>query len=397
MPSIINATTTNGVVTSGDNSGALVLATNNNTTAVTIGTNQTATFAQTLNAPNTFGFKNRIINGAMVVNQRGGTVTSSSSGTYGVDRFTNFANGGGVFTAVQSSTVPTGQGFVNSNLLTVTTADSSIASSDFYSYAQAIEGYNIADLQWGTASAKTVTLSFWVNSSVTGLFAVALINSDGSRCYPATYTITTANTWQQITCTVAGDTGGTWGTTTGQGIVVRYDLGSGSVNNGTANTWNTAGSYAGCRTSSTVNWIATNGATFYITGVQLEVGSTATSFDYRPYTTELQLCQRYFWRSTQNGTNAGLGFAIGTGAATFSRAQIALPVQMRAVPTAVFSSVSVFNSATGVVNITLVDSYSTINLISVDGTASGTTSPSGGSLLVYLDGASAFASASAEL
>ena len=247
-----------------------------------------------LGTPQPYNFKNRIINGAMVVNQRGGTVTSASGGTYGVDRFAIYSNGGGVLTAVQSSTVPTGQGFVNSNLLTVTTADSSIASSDFYSYAQAIEGYNIADLQWGTASAKTITLSFWVNSSITGLFAVALINADGSRCYPATYTITSANTWQQITLTVAGDTGGTWGTTNGQGILVRYDLGSGSNVNGTANTWNTAGSFVGARTSSTVNWISNSGATFYITGVQLEQGVTATSFDVRSYGTELGLCQRYY-------------------------------------------------------------------------------------------------------
>jgi hypothetical protein len=285
-----------------------------------------------LGTPQPYNFKNRIINGAMVVNQRGGTVTAAPSGTFSVDRFRGYANGGGVFTLVQSSTVPTGAGFVNSNLLTVTTADSSIASGDYYSYSQDVEGHNIADLQWGTASAKTVTASFWVNSSVTGLYALALINSDGSRCYPATYTITSANTWQYVTLTVQGDTGGTWQSTNSTGLVARFDLGSGSNNNGTANTWNTAGGYAGCRTSSTVNWIATNGATFYITGVQIEQGVTATSFDVRSIGTELQLCQRYY--TVLGGTNyvsIGAGGSINT---TSAAIHVSYPVQMRVTPAA---------------------------------------------------------------
>ena len=256
------------------------------------------------------GFKNRIINGAMAINQRGGTVTSSSGGTYGIDRFKIYASGGGVFTAVQSSTVPTGAGFVNSSLLTVATADSSIASSDYYAFNQDIEGYNIADLNWGTASAKTVAVSFWVNSSVTGLYVVALTNNDGSRCYPATFTISAASTWQQITLTIPGCTDGTWQTTTNTGITLRLDLGSGSNNNGTANTWNTTGSYAGTRTSSTVNWIATNGATFYITGVQLEVGTTASNFENIDIARLTVQCQRYFQKSDYS---ANLGSAGATG------------------------------------------------------------------------------------
>ena len=285
---------------------------------------QSSVSGVSLGAGNASIMKNRIINGAMVVNQRGGTVTASLGGTYGVDRFNNYAYGGGVFTAVQSSTVPTGQGFVNSNLLTVTTADSSIASGDYYAYSQAIEGYNIADLGWGTASAKTITASFWVNSSVTGLYALGLVNADGSRAYPATYTITSANTWQQVILTIPGCTDGTWNITNGQGIVVRFDLGSGSADNGTANTWNTTGGYAGVRTSSTVNWIATNGATFYITGVQLEVGSSATGFEYRQYGQELALCQRYY-----------IG-ALGVGELVFNSTNYTsaqFPVVMRAVPT----------------------------------------------------------------
>lgn len=290
-----------------------------------------------LGAGNSSIMKNRIINGAMVVNQRGGTVTAAVTGTFGVDRFVNFANGGGVFTAVQSSTVPTGAGFVNSNLLTVTTADSSIGSTDYYSYAQNIEGYNIADLQWGTASAKTVTVSFWVNSSVTGLYALALINSNGSRCYPATFTITTANTWQYVTLTITGCTDGTWETTNGTGLVFRLDLGSGSANNGTANTWNTAGGFVGCRTASTVNWIATNGATLYITGVQLEVGTSATGYEYRQYQQELALCQRYAYKRLADGTindyaPLGTGRYFGTNQAQL---YVPFPVTMRSSPSSI--------------------------------------------------------------
>ena len=165
---------------------------------------------------------------------------------------------------------------------------------------------------------------------VSHLFSVALINSDGSRCYPATYTISSANTWQQITLTVAGDTGGTWLTTNGAGIVVRYDLGSGSGNNGTANTWNTAGSFVGTRTSSTVNWIATSGATFYITGVQLEKGSVATSFDQRAYSQELAMCQRYY---QVYGAPASETFTMVTIRGDFFALNLMFIVAMRTTPT----------------------------------------------------------------
>jgi hypothetical protein len=238
------------------------------------------------------GFKNRIINGAMVIAQRG-TAAVTTNGAFPVDRWVQFMSGGGVITGIQDSDVPS-SAFQYSTKLTATTADASIAAADFYALNHNIEGFNAADLGFGTATASTVTLSFWVKSSVTGTYAVALYNSAGTRGYPATYTISVANTWTFISLTIPGDTGGTWLKDNGTGITIRYDLGTGSNGNGTANTWNTSGTFAASRTSSTVNWISTLNATFFITGVQLEKGSTATSFDYRPYSTELQLCQRYY-------------------------------------------------------------------------------------------------------
>jgi hypothetical protein len=163
-----------------------------------------------------------------------------------------------------------------------------------------VEGFNFADMAWGTASAKTVTLSFWVYSSLTGTFGGVLNNSAGNRSYPFTYTISTANTWEQKTITVAGDTSGTWiGATNGIGLMVRFGLGVGTTYSGTAGSWSGSTFFSATGATSVVG---TSGATFYITGVQLEKGSTATSFDYRSYGTELALCQRYFYVRSSNIT-----------------------------------------------------------------------------------------------
>jgi hypothetical protein len=271
----------------------------------------------------------------MVIDQRnnGASVNSAAGGPFGVDRWRGYGSGGGVFTLQQSTTVPNNR-FRNSTILTVTTADTSIASTDYYAFNQDIEGFNAADLAFGTADAETVALSFWVRSSVTGTYAVALYNNGGTRGYPATYTISSANTWTFISLTIPGDTGGTWVTNNGVGITVRYDLGTGSNGNGTANTWNTSGTFAASRTSSTANWIATSGATFYITGVQLEKGSTATSFDYRPYGTELALCQRYYYRNFPGAVARALSAHLSGTTTTTAATVIQFPVEMRTAPTA---------------------------------------------------------------
>jgi len=280
------------------------------------------------------GYKNRIINGNFVLDQRnaGASVSVSSYG-YVLDRFGFSVTGGGVFNVQRSTTAPTG--FINSQALTVTTADSSIAASDTYQAFHKIEGFNFADMGFGTVSAQTFTLSFWVRSSVTGTYAVGFNNNAFNRSYVATYTINAANTFEYKTITVTGDTSGTWLTDNSIGINISFDLGSGSNFNATAGAWG-AGSFS--RTSGSVNWIATNGATFYITGVQLEKGSTATSFDYRPYTTELQLCQRYYYQTWGFGSfaNNGAGYAgqvlpAANNASSYGSASF--PVSMRAAPT----------------------------------------------------------------
>ena len=241
-------------------------------------------------------FKNRIINGAMLIDQRnnGASVTiNSASNTYTLDRWIGYGQAtDGVYTIQQSSTAPAG--FSKSLLATVTTADSSVGATQIYTLRYKIEGLNLTDLNWGTANAATVTLSFWVRSSVTGTFGGSILNDGQSRSYPFSYTISSANTWEQKTITIAGDTSGTWLTTNGIGMDLFFSLGMGSTYSGTASTWSGTNYYS---VTGSTNLISTLNATFYITGVQLEKGSVATSFDYRPYGTELQLCQRYYYQT----------------------------------------------------------------------------------------------------
>jgi len=243
-----------------------------------------------------YGFKNRIINGAMVIDQRNaGASVTPTDGQFITDRFQLRCSQASKFTAQQNQgSVTTPVGFLNYLGFTSSSAYS-IASGDYFMIRQQIEGFNTADLGWGTANAKTVTLSFQVYSSLTGTFGGSLQNSAANRTYPFTYTITTANTWTSISIIITGDTTGTWvGATNGAGIIFQLGLGVGSTYSGTAGAWAGANYFSATGATSVVG---TNGATFYITGVQLEKGSTATSFDYRPYGTELALCQRYFFLS----------------------------------------------------------------------------------------------------
>ena len=260
------------------------------------------------------GMKNRIINGDMRIDQRDGTATINATGvTYNVDRWLGRGvASAGVFTLAQDTTSPAN--FTNSLKATVTTADSSIASGSSYRIQQHIEGYNIADLNWGTSDAQSVTLSFWVRSSVTGTLGGSVANGDYNRFNPFSYTISSANTWEYKTVTIAGDTSGTWVTNNALGLRLNFSLGAGADRLGTAGTW-TSSIKEGV--TGQVNPIQTNGATFYVTGVQLETGTTATPFENLQYGQQLALCQRYYEKSydinTAPATNATKGLELVAG------------------------------------------------------------------------------------
>jgi len=265
--------------------------------------------------------RNRIINGAMVINQRGFSGTAVDA-TYSLDRWALTSTQASKYTVSQSSTAPTG--FTNSILATSSSAYS-VSSSDYFSINQFIEGFNTADLGWGTATAKAVTLSFWVQSSLTGTFGGAIVNSAVSYSYPFSYSIPVANTWTQISITIAGPTSGTWvGATNGVGMRIYFSLGAGTSQSGSAGSWASA-----FYTSATgaVSVVGTSGATFYFTGVQLEAGSTATPFEYRQYGTELSLCQRYYQKS-------GFGMCGRAESSTLATLTGKYIVEMRSAPTA---------------------------------------------------------------
>jgi hypothetical protein len=242
--------------------------------------------------------RNRIINGDMRIDQRNGgasvTITNTSATTYTLDRWSGYGSQASKFSIQQNAgsvTPPTGF----KNYLGVTSLSAySVGSAEQFQLAQPIEGVNISDLNWGTANAKTVTLSFWVRSSLTGTFGGSLRSDGASRSYPFSYTISAANTWEKETITITGDTSGTWLTNNNVGIYVGFGLGVGSTLSGTAGSWASANYVSATGATSLVG---TNGATFYITGVQLEQNTTATPFEWLPFGVEFLLCQRYYQTS----------------------------------------------------------------------------------------------------
>ena len=282
----------------------------------------------TPNANNVIG-KNKIINGNMAIDQRNaGAAVTPAEGAYTVDRWEAKQTTASKFSVQQSTSSPP-VGFTNYVRCTSLSAFS-VGSSDQFGLRQIIEGLNHYDLDWGTSNAKTITISFWVRSSLTGTFGCALYNYAGDRSYPFTYAISSANTWEKKTVTVAGDTSGTWPTTSTAGIVLFFSLGSGSGVSGTAGAW--SGSFLASVTGAT-SVVATSGATLDFTGVQLEVGSSATEFEHRPYTTELQLCQRYLpWFGSGTDDQIGIGYATGS---TTWLIFIPWKVQTRVAPTGI--------------------------------------------------------------
>lgn len=331
MTSIINAAS-GGVTFTGGTTAELAIQAGGSTAA----------------AFNTNGlfFRNRIINGDMRIDQRNAGASGTAVG-YTVDRWGYYASQASKGTWQQNAgsvTPPTG--FTNYLGFTSSSAYSVLATDQFFLY-QRIEGLNIADLGWGAAGALTVTLSFWVRSSLTGTFGGVITNSAGNRTYPFSFTINSANTWEYETVTIAGDTTGTWLTTNGTGINLYFNLGTGTTYSATAGSW-TGTSFISAPTGAT-SVVGTNGATFYVTGVQLETGSTATPFERRPFGTELMLCQRYYEKSyglaITPGTGLGTGFSgMTTSSAATAEASsgITFRVSKRADP-----NMTIYNAVTG--------------------------------------------------
>jgi hypothetical protein len=292
-------------------------------------------------SPSSSVMKNRIINGAFTVSQYNGTSSYSQTGnTYGIDRwYYQVAGSSGVFSQQQlTSSPPPGFG----TYLTITnTSAQSIGSGSRNAITQSIEGYNFYDLGFGTSNAKTVTLSFWVKSSISGTHGGCLENYNGDRSYPFSFSIPAANTWTYITITIPGDTTGSWGgANNGGAATLLFGLGCGSTYSGNAGAW-ASGDYR-TATGATTAMATTSGATFSITGVQLEAGPVATQFEYRQIGQELALCQRYYELSYAPGVTPGTGLAqcwassITTVNASSQGNGWAFKVTKRATPTTVF-------------------------------------------------------------
>jgi hypothetical protein len=235
--------------------------------------------------------RNRIINGDMRIDQRnaGASVTPATF-AFPVDRWRAEEDTDGAYTIEQVEDAPAG--FIQSLKVTVTTTDTSIGATQTATLQQRIEGNNVADFGLGTANAKTFTLSFWVKSSLTGTFGGGFSNAAENRSFAFIYTISAADTWEYKTVTVAGDTTGTWQTGTSTGLRVNFGFAAGTTYAQNPGSWSADAKYFSALGA--VNVLGTLNATWFVTGVQLEVGSVATPFERRPFGTELALCQRYF-------------------------------------------------------------------------------------------------------
>ena len=301
-----------------------------------------------LGAGNSSLLKNKIINGAMVIDQRnaGASITPAPN-AYITDRWvSNNSQSSKLSLQQNAGSVTPPVGF--SNYLGATSLSAySISATDNFTIRQYIEGYNFSDLGWGTANAKTVTLSFQVYSSLTGTFGGSINNYAFSRSFPFSYSVPVANTWTTISVTIAGDTSGTWvGSSNAGAVALCFSLGTGSTYSGTAGSW---GSTLYLSTTGATSVVGTNGATFYITGVQLEVGSSATGFEYRQYQQELALCQRYAYKYGGAITdNYGNGVGLYYDANTIYFGSIQNPVPMRATPAlTTYGSPAVYTSGSG--------------------------------------------------
>ena len=339
------------------------------TANLTFDSSANATVGGTLAMASSF-LRNRVINGNMVTDQRNaGASVTPTNGSYTLDRWGCYAAGSatGKYTVQQNAgsvTPPTGY----KNYLGVTSTSAySVAAGDITSIYQIIEGYNVADLGIGSSSPATFTLSFWVRSSLTGTFSGAFKNGSTTRSYPFTYTISAANTWEQKTVTVVGDTTGTWNTTNGQGLFALFSLGTGTTYSTTAGAWAAGDYYAA---TGAVSVVGTSGATFYITGVQLEVGTKATPYEMQIYSDQLAQCQRYYTKLTSSSNFATWGSSVVATSSTIQGASIRLPVTMRSNPTITFATVRVYDGSSASAISSITSSFSGPEVLSFDAACS---------------------------
>jgi hypothetical protein len=389
-------TSTDRTVTLPDSTGTL-LDTTSGLDATKLSGNLPALNGASLTSVNAVnsGKKNIIINGGMQINQRGAGALTINSGSlqYPCDRFAaRGVSSAGVFTLEKVTDSPAG--FTNSLKATVTTADSSLSGTESYRILQHIEGNNISYLNWGSSDNQTATLSFKVKSSLTGTFGGAVQNGNFNRFVPFSYTISSANTWEDKTVTITGDTTGTYQTDTDLAVRLNWSLGAAQLG--------TAGTYSGSAkhgVTGQTQVISTNGATWQVTGVQLELGSVATDFEHRSYGEELALCQRYFFRISGNASEArciGLGFNQNT---TLTNLYLNFPVEMRSEVTVTQAGVEVLTgAATIAVNLNGIFDKSLLGQRVRFSAASGTPFVSDEASLIRLDaGASNYIQADAEL
>jgi hypothetical protein len=286
-------------------------------------------------AASPYVLKNRIINGAMVIDQRNaGASVTPTNGQYVLDRWINYQSVASKYSIQQNAgSVTPPVGF--SNYAGITSLSSyTVGAADYFTFEQTLEGFNVADLGWGTANAKTVILSFWVRSSLTGTFGGVLYASTGTLSYPFSYSISAANTWTQISVTITGPTTGTFATNNTASFTLCFGIGIGSTYSGTAGSWQASVLRSVTGATSVVG---TNGATWYITGVQLEQNTSATPFERRLYNQELANCQRYYYKI--QASTAACGFGVGySDSTTAAYGLVPFPVTLRIRPTALEQS-----------------------------------------------------------
>jgi hypothetical protein len=356
-----------------------------------------AVFSGVASPPNSMGFRNRIINGDMRIDQRNaGASVTPADGAYTLDRWSVYQFVASKFSVQQNAgavTPPTGF----SNYLGVTSLSAyTVLSGGANTVQQAIEGFNTADLAWGTANAQAVTLSFWVRSSLTGTFGGAIQNSAANRSYPFSFTISAASTWEYKTITISGDTTGTWvGATNGVGLRVFFGLGVGSTYSGTAGAWAGAQYFSATGATSVVG---TNGATFYITGVQLEAGTVASPFERRDYGRELAMCQRYYWKMTSVVVDTIVTASGVLGSATNAQVYFKYPQTMRSSPTFSQNLMNISNGVNGQPILSFGGAFGLDSaFLSCTTSSIGSGAATQAAIMYMNNNASAFVAASAEL